>query len=465
MDEVAYRVLFEANPHPMWVFDRSSLRFLAVNDAALRQYGYSREEFLGRTILDIRPEDDASLVPGSVEEGPSTPRIWRHRRKDGSTLLAEISAQSLSFGGIDARLVLAIDVTLRERQAELLRQSNRTLEAVLQTAPVGIVVFDARGRITHQNEAALRLLGESGPEIVAHLLAAVSRGEIAALDEIETENGRWVEAAARAVEIGPGSRGAIVVLSEITEHRARQGRLSASLRASDAEIEGLCFSVSHDLRSPLRAIDGFAQLVLTDPSAALNSEHRDALSRVRRAAKRMDVLIDGILGLSRLSRASYEPCDFDLSALVRRTADALLDANPARVIRFLIEPDLMAYGDPRHAALLVEALLGNAVKFSFNRSPATVEFFAEGEGWVVTDDGVGFDMAYAGHLFRPFERLHSPGEFPGNGLGLAAAQRIVRLHGGTISGLGEVGQGARFTFTLASAENGDFDARQASESK
>ena len=379
-------------------------------------------------------------------------------------MLAEISAQSLSFGGIDARLVLAIDVTLRERQAELLRQSNRTLEAVLQTAPVGIVVFDARGRITHQNETALRLFGESGPGMVAHLLDAISRGEIEAWDEIET-NGRWVEAAARAIAVGPGSSGAIVVLSEITEHRARQGRLSRSLQASDAEIEGLCFSVSHDLRSPLRAIDGFAQLVLTDPSAALNSEHRDALTRVRRAAKRMDVLIDGILALSRLSRSSYEPCDFNLSALVRRTADALLQANPARTIRFLIEPDLMAYGDPRHAGLLVEALLGNAVKFSINRNPATVEFFAEGEGWVVTDDGVGFDMAYAGHLFRPFERLHSPGEFPGNGQGLAAAQRVVRLHDGTISGLGEVGKGARFTFTLASAENGDFDARQASESK
>ena len=463
LDESVYRVLFDANPQPMWVFERETLRFLAVNDAALRQYGYTREEFLSLTILDIRPEEDAGFVRDSVGSEAGVSRIWRHRRRDGSTLLAEVSAHPLPFDGIEARLVLALDVTLRERQAELLRQSNRTLEAVLETAPVGIVVFDSKGRVTHRNETADRLLGATGDLPIRSLYDSIVRGETYAWNESRTEQGGWFEAAARPLELGPGANGAIVVLSEVTEHHTARGRLvrdlesrTRALNASDAEVEGLCFSLSHDLRGPLRAIDGFSQLVLTDPQAALTGEHRDALARIRKAAKRMDVLIDGILALSRLSRIPLDPCELDLSEMVRRSAETLKRAEPNRSLKFVIEPDLTACGDPRLVTLLIDVLLGNAVKFSLGREPATIEFYAEGSGWAVRDDGAGFDMAYASHLFRPFERLHRPGEYAGDGLGLAVAQRVVSRHGGEIEGHGALEEGACFRFTLGSEVNGNF---------
>ena len=456
LDETAYRSLFEANPCPMWVFERESLRFLAVNEAAVRQYGYSREEFLDSTILDIRPEEDAAFVRDNVETGSSAPRIWRHRRKDGSTLLAEVVAHSLDFAGVPARLALAVDVTLRERQAELVKATNRTLSTVIAAAPVGILVFDGHGRVTHSNDAAHALLGGSDPASLRPILDALAQGGEFTAREVEIDAGRWVDAHARRVETGPGKDGAVVVLSETTERHAHEARLSQrlcettlSLKASDAELEGFCYSVSHDLRGPLRAIDGFAQLVMHDEDAHLSPENGDALERVRRAARRMGETIDGLLALSRLAREPYKPRELDLSRIAGGIAESLASANPHRKIEFRIEPDLVAFGDGNLVKRLLSGLLENAVKFSGGQEDATVEVFADGDGWAVRDDGAGFDMAHSGRLFASFERLHGTGEFPGNGLGLALAQRIVRRHGGMIAGEGTVGEGATFRFTLA----------------
>ena len=209
--DAAYRALFDANPQPMWVFDRSTLGFLAVNDAAVRQYGYTREEFFEMTILDIRPEEDAALVAASVgSSGPS--KIWRHRRKDSSTLLAEVTAHSLDFMGKEARLVLALDVTARERSTEFLRRTTRTLQAILEAAPAGIIVFDGTGRIVETNETARGLLGAKGLDPIQPAVDAVLRGEGVACDEVEVADGRWTELSVRSVEIGPGANGAVAVL-------------------------------------------------------------------------------------------------------------------------------------------------------------------------------------------------------------------------------------------------------------
>ena len=459
--DAAYRTLFEANPHPMWVFDRATLRFLAVNDAAVRQYGYTHEEFLERSITDIRPEEDAALVAASVGVS-SASKIWRHRRKDGSTLLAEVTAHSLDFMGVEARLVLALDVTARERGAEQLRRTNRTLQAVLEAAPVGVLVLDGAGRIIETNEAARELLGARGLDPLEPALSNVLRGEGMACNEVEVADGRWAELSVRSVALGPGSNGAVAVLSECTEKHSREGRLQRELerlesrvrergeelRATLEEMDAFVFSVSHDLRGPLRAVDGFAQVVMNDPAVVLGEESRDALRRVRRAARRMGELIDGILVLSRLARAEFVPRIIDLSAMVDRAARNLERAHPERALRFQVAPGLRALGDPRHVAPLVDALLDNAVKFTVGRDPATIEFFETGEGWAIRDDGVGFDMAYAGRLFKPFERLHPASEHPGHGLGLAVVERIVRRHGGTIRGESRPGEGATFHFSL-----------------
>ncbi len=451
VNDTAYRALFEANPQPMWVFERSSLCFLAVNDAALRQYGYTRDEFLDLTILDIRPEEDAAEVTGSVENVLSVPKIWRHRRKDGSPLLAEVTAHNIEFLGAEARLVLAHDVTLRERHAEMLRRTNQTLEAVLRAAPVGVLVFDAKGGATETNEAAREMLGDRGLEPLAPAVEAILRGETSATVEVAVAGGRWIEVSARAVETGPSSNGAVVILTEITDHRTRQGRLSrdlqnrtAALRASDEALEEFCFSVSHDLRGPLRAVDGFAQLVLSDEEVRLSQENRDALERVRRAGRRMGELIDGLQVLSRISRKSIEPSEINLSALFMRKADAASQAYPERQVRFEVEPGLRVVGDPRLVGDLIERLVDNSVKFKASE----VVLASDGAGFVLRDNGVGFDMAFSSRLFRPFERLHPSSDFPGSGLGLAIASRIVKRHGGTIGAEGTLGSGTVVRFSL-----------------
>ncbi len=467
IDDGAYRSLFDQNPHPMWVFDRGSLAFLAVNDAAVRQYGYSREEFLRMSILDIRPVEEVASVKGSFVPGLSQPEIWTHTRKDGTPVLVEITAHDLIFHEQPSRLVLALDVTKREENAQLVRRKDEILRTVLDVAPVGVLLVSSSGQLIEINAQARELLDGSAifgdPDFVERMRAASAQSG----GEFEIRPGQWVEVRAQRVNLERRDEGTVLVLTDVSERRnARQAlaheneRLEEMVRertaaalATDAELQEFCFSVSHDLRGPLRAVDGFTQSVLTDPVAALSDENREALQRVRRAATRMGELIDGLLVLSRVARTEMEVSPLNLTAMAERCASDLQRANPSRSLRFDIEPGLAAIGDPALIFAALEALFGNAVKFTAQRPEANIEFFKDGNAWVVRDNGVGFDIAYAQKLFQPFEKLHPHAEFSGNGLGLALTARILKRHGGTIEGKGEPGQGASFRFSLPSPQN------------
>lgn len=233
----------------------------------------------------------------------------------------------------------------------------------------------------------------------------------------------------------------------------RVKRRTADLEASNKELEAFSYSVSHDLRSPLRAIDGFSLALLEDYSSALDEQGREDLARVRANASRMGELIDGLLRLSRLSRQQLEVRDVDLSALAHDVAESLREVDPHRVVTFEIQPDAHGVGDPELLRVVLDNLMSNAWKFTGRRETATIEFGAvvhSGETvFFVRDDGAGFDMAYAGKLFGAFQRLHGQAEFPGTGIGLATASRIVRRHGGRIWAVGEPDKGATFSFTLS----------------
>jgi PAS domain S-box-containing protein len=464
IDDSAYRSLFDQNPHPMWVFDRGSLAFLAVNDAAIRQYGYSRAEFLRMTILDIRPPEDETSVRDSFVPGLSRPQVWTHVRKDGSPLLAEITAHDLTFGEKPARLVLALDVTVREQNAQLARRKEDILRTVLQVAPVGVLVLSSEGAVIEVNEEARRLLGNAvqveDPAFVERMLEASAKTG----GEIELTPDQWVEVRSQRLNMEGEGEGTILVLTDVNERRAArqamatenerlelmvQERTAAAL-ATDAELQEFCFSVSHDLRGPLRAVDGFTQSVLTDSMASLSDDNRDSLQRVRRAATRMGELIDGLLVLSRVARANMEVVPIDLTAMAERCATDLRRVNSQRDLQFDIAPGLTTHGDPALIATALDAIFGNAVKFTAERPDARIEMFQDGDGWVVRDNGVGFDMSYASKLFQPFEKLHPHAQFAGNGLGLALAARIIKRHGGTIEGNAEPGQGASIRFSIPS---------------
>ncbi len=228
---------------------------------------------------------------------------------------------------------------------------------------------------------------------------------------------------------------------------------TAEFQAANEELECLCYSVSHDLRSPLRIIDGFSQSLLEDYGDTLDATAHDRLHRVRAASQRMGRLIDEVLALARLTRGKLRPQTLDLSGLVRAIATDHSRAEPTRRVRFVIEDGLAVHCDPELMRTVVQNLIGNAWKFTSDQPRARIEFGtlcgANGHRvFMVRDNGTGFDMAHAGKLFRAFESLHGNATSEGSGIGLAAVERAVKRHGGRVWAQGAVGQGATFYFTL-----------------
>jgi light-regulated signal transduction histidine kinase (bacteriophytochrome) len=243
--------------------------------------------------------------------------------------------------------------------------------------------------------------------------------------------------------------------SEINERKRAEEeihRTNRELRAANKELEAFSYSVSHDLRTPLRSIDGFSQAVLEDYADKLDSTAQEHLQRVRRAAQRMAVLIDDMLNLSRVTRCELHRETLDLSAMAKMIAAELTEAEPGRCVEFVIENGLSAVGDPQLLRAAMENLLRNSWKYTSGHPTARIEFGRGGEkekhSFFVRDDGAGFDPRYAERLFGAFQRLHTAKEFPGTGVGLATVQRIVHRHGGEIWAEGAVEKGATFYFTL-----------------
>jgi light-regulated signal transduction histidine kinase (bacteriophytochrome) len=225
-----------------------------------------------------------------------------------------------------------------------------------------------------------------------------------------------------------------------------------ALESTNRELESFSYSVSHDLRAPLRSIDGFSRALLEDYSARLDDEGRDFLNRIRGASQRMGQLIDDLLHLSQVTRNEMRLGPVDLSGLAVVVADTLRQANPERRIEFDIAAGLHAYADARLLQLVLENLFGNAVKFSSKRPVGRIQFGRternNGTAFFVRDNGAGFDPATAVKLFGAFQRFHTAAEFPGTGIGLATVQRIIHRHGGRLEVESQPDQGATFFFTL-----------------
>lgn len=235
-------------------------------------------------------------------------------------------------------------------------------------------------------------------------------------------------------------------LNEDLKHR------SIELEAINKELEAFSYSVSHDLRAPLRSIDGFSRILLEEYSDRLNTEGVNYIERVRKASQHMGQLIDDLLNLSRVARSDMYREDVNLSELAKTIASELQKTQTDRNVEFVIQKDLVVHGDARLLRIAMDNLLGNAYKFTGKNARTKIEFGAtQHEGklvYFIRDNGAGFDMTYANKLFGAFQRLHSQTEFPGTGIGLAIIQRIIHRHGGRVWAEGEVGKGATFYFTL-----------------
>jgi light-regulated signal transduction histidine kinase (bacteriophytochrome) len=292
-------------------------------------------------------------------------------------------------------------------------------------------------------------------QIANHLGVALQQAEL--LAEMRCEIDDRQQAEQRVTTLNEGLRQAIL-----------------ELKAVNRELESFSYSVSHDLRAPLRSIDGFSQAILEDCSAQLDETGQDYLYRIRTATQRMGHLIDDLLTLSRVTRSDMNQREVDLSRIANRLCNDLRRTQPERLVEFTIQSGLIAQGDEHLLQVVLENLLNNAWKFTAKHAQAKIEFgvispdaelaepavlstsfsipLSTAPIYFVRDDGAGFDMAYVEKLFGPFQRLHGVHDFPGNGIGLATVQRVVHRHGGRVWAEGMVEQGAVFYFTLMEEE-------------
>ena len=460
-----------------FIFDPQTLRFSYANKGAVRQVGYSREELLRMTPLDLKPEFDeprframiAPLVSGA-ESAYSFTTV--HRRKDSVDVPVEINLQCVGACTARARLIAIVrDITER-------KQLEANFKRVVEGAPHAMILVNQKGTITLVNVQTERLFGYAGEELVGQsidiLVPARFRGahpghraaffadpKIRALGVGRDLTGLHKDGREIPIEIGLNpleTKEGLMALSSIMdiserkraeEEIRRHGRL---LEAANKELEAFAYSVSHDLRAPLRSIDGFSQALLEDCVGLLNEQGKDHLNRIRAASQRMGQLIDDLLSLSRATRDKLRCESVDLSALALGSADEVRKIWPGRQVELVVAPGLQAQGDPQLLRILFDNLLGNAWKFTNKRERATIEVGALSHdgttAYFVRDNGVGFDMAYVDKLFAPFQRLHAMTEYPGTGIGLATVQRIIHRHGGRVWAEGKVDEGATFYFTL-----------------
>jgi PAS domain S-box-containing protein len=376
-------------------------------------------------------------------------------------------------------IVLAIAHGMRRwRAEETLQASEARFRTLLESAPDAIVIVDRDGRITLANAQAERNFGYPRDELLNqpveilvpetlrdrhqhHRADYAAKPHTRAMGEGMELHGRRKDGSEFPVEISLSPlktpQGMIVtaIIRDITRRRQVEHELqrrTIELEALNQELEAFSYSVSHDLRAPLRAIDGFSRILLSDYADRLDDTGRSHLERVRRAAQNMGLLIDDLLKLSRVTRTELRNERVDLSALANEVTEELRKQEPKRIVHFAISPGLMAHGDRGLLRIVLDNLLGNAWKFSSGLAEARIGFgVATHNGrpaYVVSDNGAGFDMTYADKLFGVFQRLHDARDFPGTGIGLATVQRIIHKHGGKIWAESGVGEGAQFYFTL-----------------
>ncbi|HWM84275.1 MAG TPA: ATP-binding protein [Kofleriaceae bacterium] len=310
----------------------------------------------------------------------------------------------------------------------------RSLRALPELAATPVVILT--GKLDEQ--LRLQLLRDGASDYVLRPFA---------VEEVRAR----VAALLRARAAGDQNQQLVALLRERSAHLTA---LAGELEQTSRELESFTYSVSHDLRAPLRAIDGFSHALVDEYAQALDETGLGYLRRVRRGAQRMGRMIEDLIQLSRVSRAELSIEDVDLSALAREVAGELGLADAARPpVAFRAGPTPPARGDRHLLRIVLENLLGNAWKFTSKNAAAAVELScvesAEGIAYCVRDNGAGFEMRHYSRLFTPFQRLHTEEEFPGSGIGLATAQRIVRRHGGRIWASAEPDRGAVFYFTLA----------------
>jgi PAS domain S-box-containing protein len=434
-------------------------------------------------------------------------RSWRFDFFSGPEAAAApqlVALNKLLVAGIGASLLLfalAWMLASTEARAQRLardmtnsyRRSEQRFRNAMQYSAIGKALLDSQGRIVESNPAFAGIVGRAAGDLVdvplSRLLddreddpmhtSQLASGLDGSGDVVRTtrllrrHDGelRTVQLTFAPVPNEPGNDVVrLVQVDDVTErmraeaavqalNRTLEARVAARTRElseANRELESFAYSVSHDLRAPLRAIEGFSRILGERHAAGLDATGRDYLERVRKATARMAELIDALLKLSRIGRSGLNVTDVDLSELAAEVGASLADAEPDRHVALHVQPGMLVRGDRALLLTLLDNLMGNAWKFTRDQASPRVEVGMERDdagtaSFFVRDNGAGFDEEYSGKLFRPFQRLHTQDEFPGHGIGLASVKRIIERHGGQVEASGAPGQGATFRFSLGGA--------------
>ena len=481
--EYKYKNLFENTPLPMWVVDLPSLKFIDVNEAAVTKYGYNRDEFLNMTAKDICPEHEKSRVQliEKAEKGSGKNKVlFQHLKKDNSVIEAEIISHGITVNNKHAIMVVSVDVTERNKVAE-------RLDFALESGKIGIWEINFTNNTSVTSLLHDQIYGYNQPVkqwsidiLKTHIhpddsirversfkeLLMIQKGIIETKIIWPDKSIHWILLSAKIiadVDSKPLKMfGTVLDITNIKKAEEEIGILNNELEervqvrtrelfSANKELESFSYSVSHDLRAPLRAIYGYSQILVEDYNSSLDEEGNRLLNRVMFNAKKMGLLIDDLLAFSRLGKAALKKSELDLNIIVNDVIAEL--SQSSKYHHKIITGNLgNAFADKATLYLVFQNLLLNATKYSSKKDNPLVEVGVtetdKGHTYFIKDNGAGFDMTYYDKLFGVFQRFHRQDEFEGTGVGLAIVQKIILKHGGQIWAEAKVNEGACFYFTL-----------------
>jgi len=489
--ELRFSTIFRASPNAITVTSLADGQFTLVNDAFISMSGFAREDLIGRTTSEINmwadPDDRDRLFEILRQEGRIRDFEARLRTKSGEIRNVLMASELIELSGQTYIVSLGYDITERHQAEDARRESEKRYRSLFENMLEGYAyckmlfvdnvprdfvyldvnpafqaltgLKDVTGKWVSQVIPGIR---ETNPELLEIYGRVASTGVPERFETYVPALKIWFSISVFC----PAKEYFVAVFGNITERKqfeeALQGvnaelerhvaQRTAQLETANKELEAFSYSVSHDLRAPLRAIDGYARILTQDFATQMPPEAQGYLRHIRDGSKRMDQLIQDLLLLSRVTRQTLKRVNVDLSGLARDISEDLKKTSPERHVEFVIEDGLHADGDPGLLTIVMENLLGNAWKFTSKRKRARIEFGStlqpEGRTFFVRDNGAGFDMAYVDKLFGTFQRLHSETEFEGNGIGLATVQRIISRHSGRVWAEAKTNKGATFYFIL-----------------